>query len=318
MEFVWASVLFIGVAFTVEALYEYCQLNRERTNNCKRTFYPLNFEKATGFHFIKDQNEEDSFNVFDSNNLLVFRIYKRSRQKSVFKEKWVVVTPTDENELASVTMGCMLSKNYVSFNLINRYSNPSSTKISKIMQNRSSAQPESANIQHTVQPQMQTAQEISEVQPSEAPSSRLSPVAYTSSITPYVDSSLAENSVITKQQLGKMVFLQSNTELKKFEERKLYKVYVNVGKITKTSSFKISKNSMKYSWKANGYLEKSPKDKSDYSCERIGIVRFKNANGSDFWLYVNEGRIEPIVGVTTAFLQYKKSMWKYKDLLHLS
>ncbi len=287
MEFVWAGVLLTGFVAAGDAIYQAIQTLRESEILSKREFYPLDFEEATGFHFIKDPNEKDSFNIFNSQNLLSFRIFRKQRQKSFFKEEWVIAKASDQNELATITFSSFLGKSHVFFNLSNRYSDP-------------------AHFCNSAGPNSQ----------SHVTSSRLTSITnQVSNITPYIDSSLANNDLITVHDLGAPLVLSHSSELTRFEVRNLYKIVLNSERLSKASSFKISKNSMRYSWKANGYLQKSLKNDLDLSCERIGMVRFNNDSGTDFWLFVNEERIEAMVAITTAFTHYKSSLWNFKDLL---
>lgn len=295
MEFVWASVILVGAAFCADLFYQSVAMYRHCKNEARKEYFPLDFEAATGFHFIKDSNENDSFNVFDSHNLLVYKIYKKPRQKSRFREEWIVSRTIDQVEMATVNIGWLFHRSYIYFNLGARYVENSGVN--------------SAAISSPV--------------PQAEPSGRLTTMTSTSRVVPYIDSSLAQNIIISQESLGPLIRLETNNDLKKYEARKLYKVVVETHKFYKYSCFKVAKNSMNYVWKSNGYLEKAPKTKKDLSqndfwCERIGMVRFQNNSGTDFWLYVNEDRVEDMAGITTAFLHYKSSLWKAKRLSHTS
>lgn len=289
MEFVLGTVLLVGVISVCDAVYQIIQTHKESKIFSQKHFHPLNFDEAICYHFIKDPNEKNVFNIFDGKNLLMYKLLKKQRQRSYFKEEWIIVKATDQHELATITVAFNpFGKSHVYFNLSNRYSDPARFS-------------NSAGVQA---PHSQAA-----------PSSRLTTLAdHTPIVTPYVDSSLAVNAIVSPYDLGPTLFIKSLIDLKRYEVRNLYKIAVNTQYLTKSSNFKISKNSMIYSWKANGYLEKTPKTDLDLSCVRIGMVRFNNTSGTDFLLYVNQEMIEGIVAITTAFLQYKLSMWNFENL----
>lgn len=293
MEYVLASVFLVTAAFSADVIYQAVAFYKQVKNEAQKEYLPLNFNAATGFHFIKDTNEDNSFSIFDSHNLLMYKVYKKPRQKSRFREEWLVSRTLDQVEMATIIIGWLFHRSYIYFNLGNRYVEGSAANSAVI----GSSLPSPSNVL----------------------ASLISP----GRIVPYIDSSLGHNSIISEGILGPPIHLETKNDLQKYEVRKLYKIFTEIHKLYKYSSFKVSKNSMRYVWRANGYLEKTPKIKEDLSledlwCERIGMVRFKNKSGTDFWLYINEDRIEDMIGITTAFLHYKSSLWEAKRLLHSS
>ncbi|CCH42662.1 putative secreted protein [Wickerhamomyces ciferrii] len=311
MEFAWTLIFLGGVALSVDAVYQDVQYRKERKLELNKRFYPLDFNKADAYHIMKDTQDLiklHTYNVFNSNNLLKYKISKKISPKTrkSMKEEWIITDVRDQSELAIICIGSPFHKHFVQFPMINKYRDHQSLELS------SSTSHEQAELQAATSPIVSNIQNFQHIPTaiSSSGTTRLDTI----NVTPYIDSSLVQNRSITQNELGSLEIITNNDDLHKYEVQKLSKIFLRITKRFKSSNFKISKNSMIYSWKSNGYLEKQSKNLLDSSSERIGMIRFNNKRGDDYWIYINDERIDPLISITTAFLHQKLSLWDYKKL----
>lgn len=299
---VWIPVLVIVLSIVFYAAKSLV-LQKNIDFEARRQFFPLDFSLATRYRIIPEESSGLTvFKVIDQTGFIRYRFQWQRRRwwARLISEPWILKDHMGK-EIAMVIRRLPLLDIWSS---------------QVIFYLRSQLDVELSNMMdHGHTAISATSSEMSPVGsplfPPTMPYNNGVPVTL-----PYMDMGICLNDHVSKDELGPSREMPMPRELLTAERRHLPRIRAkHIHKWCQTS-FRINMDDkhIRYTWRANGYLEKASKFETDPTSVRVALVQVGGvlSKPTEFILYNNSAMLEDLTVLCTAFVSFRAQYWHRK------